>query len=64
MEEINLWPNWELGACEICGETCCNQFLEKYWYMGNLWRAKYWKENVICTCCVDELTDEEKEKLK
>jgi hypothetical protein len=63
-KEINLWPDWTEGKCEICGEICVNQFLEKYGCIVYRWRAKYWKENVICTCCVDDLTDEEKDKLK
>jgi len=60
----NLWPDWESGECELCGRICVNQFLEKNSNLLNLWRARYWKENIICTSCVDDLTEKEKEKLK
>jgi len=64
MGEENLWPNWESSPCEKCKRICVNQFLDKYASILYLWRALYWKENVICTECVDELTEEEKKKLK
>ena len=60
----NLWPDWESGECEKCGKIYVNQFLDKNSSILNLWRAGYWKENIICTYCVDDLTEKERENLK
>jgi len=57
--EKNIWPEWESGECESCKEICVNQFLDKYSSIAYLWRASYWKKSVICTCCVDDLTENE-----
>ena len=64
VEQKNPWGDWESGACEICGDICINQFLEGFGYLGYLWRAIYWKKNVVCTRCVDDLTEEERDKLE
>ena len=42
-----------LGECERCGEIVYNSNHPKVTIL-HLWRARYWKDKIICTLCAEE----------
>ncbi len=56
-EKENIFGDFKEGRCESCGETCVNQFLPENESILLRWRAKEWKDRIICCNCADDELD-------